>query len=97
MGASFRNKDQITELCGCDRLTISPKLLDELAASEVAVPKKLEASQSALMEIEKIDMDEKTFRWMMNQDPMATEKLADGIRNFAKDIVSLEEIVKAKM
>ena len=97
MGASFRNKDQITELLGCDRLTISPDLLDELAAAEEPLTKKLDAAKAATMDIEKIDMDEKTFRWMMNEDPMATEKLADGIRNFAKDIVSLEEIVKKKM
>lgn len=97
-GASFRNKDQITELCGCDRLTISPALLDELQECKDPVTKKLDASKAATMnDIEKINMDEKTFRWMMNEDPMATEKLADGIRNFAKDIVSLEEIVKKKM
>lgn len=97
MGASFRNKDQITELCGCDRLTISPKLLDQLAASDEPLTKKLEASKSATMDIPKIDMDEKTFRWMMNEDPMATEKLADGIRGFADAIINLEEIVKKKM
>ena len=97
MGASFRNKDQITELAGCDRLTISPSLLDELEGADDALSKKLDASKSATMDIDKIDMDEKTFRWMLNEDPMATEKLADGIRNFAKDIISLEEIVKKKM
>jgi transaldolase len=97
MGASFRNKDEITELAGCDRLTISPGLLDELAASEDDLKKMLDASKAPTMEIEKIDMDEKTFRWMLNEDPMATEKLAEGIRNFAKDIVSLEEIVKKMM
>lgn len=97
MGASFRNKDQITELAGCDRLTISPSLLDELEGANDALSKKLDASKSATMDIDKIDMDEKTFRWMLNEDPMATEKLADGIRNFAKDIISLEEIVKKKM
>ena len=97
MGASFRNKGEITELTGCDRLTISPALLDELVASEEPLTKNLDASKAATMDIEKIDMDEKTFRWMMNEDPMATVKLAEGIRNFSKDIVSLEEIVKAKM
>ncbi|KAL7567028.1 hypothetical protein ACA910_019951 [Epithemia clementina (nom. ined.)] len=97
MGASFRYKDQITQLCGCDRLTISPNLLDELTDATDPVPKMLEASNAATVDIEKIDMDEKTFRWMMNDDPMATEKLADGIRGFAKDIVSLEKIVKSKM
>ena len=97
MGASFRTKDQITELCGCDRLTISPGLLDDLSASTDPVEKKLEASKAATVDIAKVDMDEKTFRWMMNDDPMATEKLAAGIRGFAKDIVSLEEIIKGKM
>lgn len=97
MGASFRNKDEITELCGCDRLTISPGLIDQLAACEDPVPLKLDASKAAAMDIEKIDMDEKKFRWMMNEDPMATEKLSGGIKQFGKDIVSLEEIVKAKM
>jgi len=97
MGASFRNKGQIVELAGCDRLTISPDLLDELSGCTDKVEQKLDASKAAGMDIEKIDMDEKTFRWMINEDPMATEKLADGIRNFAADIVKLEEIIKKKM
>lgn len=97
MGASFRNVGQILELAGCDRLTMSPDLLDKMIASEEKIEKKLDASQAALMDIPKINMDEKTFRWMLNEDPMATEKLADGIRNFAADIVKLEAIVKQKM
>ena len=97
MGASFRNIGEIIELAGCDRLTISPDLLDKLAASEEKLEQKLDAEKAITMEIEKIEMDEKKFRWMMNEDPMATEKLAEGIRNFAKDIVKLEEIVKEKM
>jgi len=98
MGASFRNKDEILELAGCDRLTISPKLLDELAASTNTVTQKLDAGKSATMtDIERIAVDEKTFRWMMNEDAMATEKLSEGIRNFAKDIVKLEEIIKGMM
>lgn len=98
IGASFRNKDEITELCGCDRLTISPALLDQLKESTEPLVKKLDASKAATMaDIEKIAMDEKTFRWMLNDSAMATEKLAEGIRNFAKDIVSLEAIVKEKM
>jgi transaldolase len=97
MGASFRNKGEIIELAGCDRLTISPALLDELSESKDAVSKKLDAEKAITMDIAKIDMDEKKFRWMMNEDAMATEKLAEGIRNFSKDIVKLEEIVKAKM
>ena len=97
MGASFRNKEEIVHLAGCDRLTISPDLLDELSACTDPVVKKLDANVVADMDIEKIELDEKKFRWMMNEDPMATEKLAEGIRNFAADIVKLENIVKSKM
>lgn len=97
MGASFRNKGEIIELAGCDRLTISPALLDELAASTDKIEKKLDASKAVTMDIKKIDMDEKTFRWMLNEDQMATEKLSDGIRVFAKDVIALEEIVKKKI
>ena len=94
MGASFRNKDEIIQLTGCDRLTISPALLDELSASEEPIHLKLDSTVSAAMEIEKIESDEKSFRWMMNEDAMATEKLAEGIRSFAADTVKLENIVK---
>ena len=97
MGASFRNTGEIVELAGCDRLTISPQLLDELAKSKGKLKQKLDAEKAMDMDIEKIELDEKSFRWMMNEDPMATEKLAEGIRNFAADIVKLEEIVKEKM
>eukprot|EP00527_Entomoneis_sp_CCMP2396_P002884 CAMPEP_0198150220 /NCGR_PEP_ID=MMETSP1443-20131203/49970_1 /TAXON_ID=186043 /ORGANISM="Entomoneis sp., Strain CCMP2396" /LENGTH=313 /DNA_ID=CAMNT_0043815473 /DNA_START=63 /DNA_END=1004 /DNA_ORIENTATION=+ len=97
MGASFRNKDQITELCGCDRLTISPALLDQLAACMDPCPKKLEASNAATFDVAKIEMDEKNFRWLNNEDSMATEKLSTGIQQFSKDIESLEKIVKEKM
>lgn len=97
MGASFRNAGEITELAGCDRLTISPQLLEELTNSTDDVPQKLDAAKAAEMDIPKVDMTEKTFRWMMNEDEMATEKLAEGIRGFAKDIVKLEEIVQAKI
>jgi len=97
MGASFRNTGEIVELAGCDRLTISPNLLDELAGSKETLVQKLDAEKALEMDIEKIEVDEKKFRWMMNEDPMATQKLAEGIRNFAKDIVKLEEVVKGKM
>jgi len=97
MGASFRNTDEITELAGCDRLTISPGLLDKLAASTVPLEKKLDATKAADMDMAKIDMDEKVFRWMCNEDPMATEKLAQGIRSFGADIEKLEDIIKSKM
>ena len=97
MGASFRNTGEIVELAGCDRLTIAPQLLDELAASNEPLIKKLDASKVVEMDIAKINADEKSFRWMMNQDPMATEKLADGIRGFAADIEKLEAIITGKM
>ena len=97
MGASFRNAGEILELAGCDRLTISPALQDELSGSTDKVEKKLDAAEAAMKDVKKIDMDEKTFRWVINEDPMATEKLAEGIRTFAADIVKLEEMVKSKM
>jgi transaldolase len=97
MGASFRNKGEITELTGCDLLTISPGLLGELAASEEALTPKLNAANAKSLKIERIGSDEKTFRWLFNEDAMATEKTAEGIRNFAKDIVKLETMVKAAL
>jgi len=97
MGASFRNIGEVLELAGCDRLTISPALLEELSTSTEEVIQMLDADTCKDEDIEKIALDENTFRWMMNEDPMATQKLAEGIRNFAKDIVSLEEIISAKI
>ena len=97
MGASFRNVGQITELAGCDLLTISPKLLEELQNDESPIEQKLDAAASKDMDITKIDCDEKTFRWMMNEDPMATEKTAEGIRKFSVDIVKLEELIKSAL
>jgi len=97
MGASFRNKGEITELTGCDLLTISPGLLGELAASEDAITPKLNAANAKSLKIERIGSDEKTFRWLFNEDAMATEKTAEGIRNFAKDIVKLETMVTAAL
>lgn len=97
MGASFRNTGEVLELAGCDRLTISPKLLEQLSTDTAEVIQKLDATKSVAEDIKKIDMSEKTFRWMMNEDAMATEKLAEGIRNFTKDIVSLEKVITSKM
>ena len=93
MGASFRNVGQIIELAGCDLLTISPKLLEELQNSEDPISQKLDASAAKSMDIEKVDCNEKNFRWMMNEDAMATEKTAEGIRKFSADIVKLEELI----
>ncbi len=95
MGASFRNKGENTELAGCDLLTISPALLGELAASNDPLPLKLDASASASMDIERRSYDEKSFRYEVNDDAMATEKTADGIRKFAADIVKLEKLIAA--
>ncbi|XQW84168.1 transaldolase [Thalassotalea piscium] len=89
MGASFRNKDEILALAGCDRLTISPQLLDELEQSEENLVRKLSPEQPAQDASAKLD--EASFRWAMNEDAMATEKLAEGIRNFAIDQVKLEK------
>jgi transaldolase len=97
MGASFRNAEEIIELAGCDRLTIAPALLEKLQSSDGAVVKKLDASAADAMDIEKIDATESNFRWLMNEDAMATEKLAEGIRNFSADIVKLENIIKSKI
>lgn len=97
MGASFRNADEITELAGCDLLTIAPKLLDELQKADGPVPKKLDRDIAKKSQIEKIDLDEKGFRWMLNENPMATDKLAEGIRNFAKDLVKLEKAMLPRL
>jgi transaldolase len=94
MGASFRNTGEITELCGCDKLTISPKLLEEMENTQGEVALKLDSSKAASHEFDKLHLNEKSFRWMLNEDPMATEKLAEGIRNFAKDLVKLENYIK---
>jgi transaldolase len=90
MGASFRNSDEIMELAGCDLLTIAPELMAELRASEGDLPRRLDAGKAKAMQIEAIPMHESAFRWLMNEDAMATEKLAEGIRNFAKDAAKLE-------
>ena len=98
MGASFRNSGEILELAGCDKLTISPKLLAELTAASGTVSKKLCVEQSdAQYTGKQIHLDEPAFRWMHNEDAMANEKLAEGIRNFAKDLVKLESFITAKM
>lgn len=94
MGASFRNIGEICELAGSDLLTISPSLLSELENTEGTLEKKLDATSAKEMNIEKISVDEKVFRWMMNEDAMATEKLAEGIRNFTKDLIKLEKQVE---
>ncbi len=97
MGASFRNTGEITELAGCDLLTISPKLLEELQETEGDLPRKLAAETAKQCDSEEISLDEKTFRWEMNEDACATEKLAEGIRRFAADTAKLETFLAEKL
>jgi len=97
MGASFRNADEILELAGCDLLTIAPKLLQELQTAEGPVSRKLDPQAAQKMNIDKIAVDEKMFRWMLNENPMATDKLAEGVRNFAKDNVKLEKRIEQRL
>lgn len=97
MGASFRNKGEITELAGCDLLTISPSLLGELAASTDPLVQKLNPSATTAYQGEKVTLDEKSFRLDLNEDAMATEKTAEGIRKFAADIVKLEQMIQTKV
>jgi transaldolase len=96
MGASFRNKGEILELAGCDLLTISPALLAELAASDEPVSRKLDPQKAKSAALEKVLLDEKTFRFAFNDDAMATEKTAEGIRQFAADVIKLEQLIKLK-
>jgi transaldolase len=97
MGASFRSKGEVLELAGCDLLTISPELLAELKNSSDPVPRKLSPEKSKNSALSRIPVDEKTFRWMMNENAMATEKLAEGIRTFAADAVKLEDYIAKKL
>lgn len=94
MGASFRNKDEILELAGCDLLTIAPTLMQELQDSDGELPIKLSADNAKSQEIQRLDVSEANFRWLMNHDAMATEKLAEGIRGFTADTLKLEKYVQ---
>jgi len=96
MGASFRNTGEVLELAGCDLLTISPHLLAELKNSTAPVTRKLSPAMAADSKLEKLALDEKKFRWMMNEDAMATEKTAEGIRLFNADALKLQDLI-AKM
>jgi transaldolase len=97
MGASFRNTSQIRELAGCDLLTISPELLAELQGSEGALTRRLSVEGAKASDIAKVPLDEKAFRWMLNEDAMGTEKLAEGIRKFTEDIIKLEGLIAARL
>jgi transaldolase len=96
MGASFRNTGQILALAGCDLLTISPELLEQLRQSDVQVDRKLDADRARTLAIDRVRFDEKHFRFAVNEDAMATEKLAEGIRLFAADSVKLDQLIEAQ-
>jgi transaldolase len=97
MGASFRNVGEITELAGSDLLTIAPSLLAELQATEAELPRKLDAAKAATMEIKKLTIDKATFERMHAENRMATDKLAEGIDGFAKALVTLEDLLAARL
>ena len=94
MGASFRNTGQIVALAGCDLLTISPELLAALQASDAPVPQALDAARARSMDLPAVHLDERRFRWALNEDAMATEKLAEGIRAFAADAGKLDQLIE---
>jgi len=97
MGASFRNTGEIIELTGCDYLTISPGLLEQLKNSDEELVPRLSAATAQEQDIQFVTFDEKKFRWEMNEDAMATEKLSEGIRKFAEDGKKLEDSLRAKL
>lgn len=97
MGASFRNKEEILELTGCDLLTIAPALMEELQNIDDEVTRKLSVDSAKILNIPTIDVSETNFRWLMNSDAMATEKLAEGIRNFTADTIKLENYIKEQI
>ena len=97
MGASFRNTGQIIELAGCDLLTISPDLLDKLSDSYEPVERKLDPGDAKKTNVERLELDEKKFRFLFHENAMATEKTSEGIRKFAADIVKLEKFVASKL
>jgi transaldolase len=97
MGASFRNTGQILELAGCDCLTISPELMEELSKSNKPVEQKLTPEKAKTAKIDKLQLNEKKFRWMLNDNAMAYEKTGEGIRKFAADVVKLEKFVASKL
>ena len=96
MGASFRNKGEILELAGCDLLTISPQLLGELKNSAEPVERKLSPALAGESKIERLELDERKFRWLMNENAMATEKTAEGIRLFNADALKLQDYIAAR-
>jgi transaldolase len=97
MGASFRNTGEIEQLAGCDRLTIGPNFLEDLSNDQAPLSRKLYPDMSQQDDLERLQLDEKTFRLLLNDDAMATDKLAEGIRNFSADLIKLENFIKERM
>ena len=97
MGASFRNTGQILELAGCDCLTISPELMEDLSKSLDPAERKLIPEKAKAAKVDRLELDEKKFRWLLNENAMATAKTAEGIRKFAVDVVKLEKFVASKL
>ena len=97
MGASFRNKEEIMALTGCDLLTISPTLLDELENSNILLKPTLTRENAKQSKLEKVNLDQMSFRWFMNENPMANQKLAEGIRRFSNDIRTLEKYIQEQL
>ena len=97
MAASFRNKDEIINLAGCDKLTISPTLLEELSQNDDEIKLKLSKENSSSLDIERINVNENSFRWHLNENQMASFKLAEGIRLFNKDLLKLKELIRGQL
>ena len=97
MAASFRNKDEIINLAGCDKLTISPTLLEELSQNDGEIKLKLSKENSTSLDIERINVNESSFRWHLNENQMASFKLAEGIRLFNKDLLKLKELIRGQL
>ncbi len=97
MAASFRNKDEIINLAGCDKLTISPTLLEELSQNDDEIKIKLSKENSSTLDIERINVNESSFRWHLNENQMASFKLAEGIRLFNKDLLKLKELIRGQL
>ncbi len=97
MAASFRNKDEIINLAGCDKLTISPTLLEELSQNEDEIKLKLSKENSSSLDIQRINVNESSFRWHLNENQMASFKLAEGIRLFNKDLLKLKELIRGQL
>jgi transaldolase len=97
MAASFRNKDEIINLAGCDKLTISPALLEELNQITGEIDIKLNASEASKLDLERINVNESSFRWHLNENQMASFKLAEGIRLFNKDMLKLKNLIQKQL